>query len=88
MEKTNQEKEVEQIILAHCDRDDDVDAEGAAANIISFLKPLLEKAKKWDELDTKIGSAYQEESEDLEDVDSEVDLGTIGEWAASAFGYL
>lgn len=47
------------------------------------------KAEKWDELEEEIGHCYEcdDDGEPLYD-DDEVDLITIGEIAASAFGYL
>ncbi len=50
----------------------------------------LSKAQKWDDLDTKISRCYvDEDGEELSDEESEgIDLGTIGEKAATAFGYL
>lgn len=50
-----------------------------------------EKARKWDDLDKRIGKCYFVETEDgefEENTDDNVDLGTIGEIAAGAFGYL
>lgn len=50
------------------------------------------KSEKWDALDEEIGAFYNEETYDAEndcDFDgSEGDLGSIGEVAAIAFGYL
>lgn len=50
-----------------------------------------EKARKWDELDNRIGKCYyieNDEGECEENTDENIDLGTIGEIAAGAFGYL
>ncbi|MEZ2446085.1 hypothetical protein AB6805_30425 [Chitinophaga sp. RCC_12] len=49
------------------------------------------KAEKWDALDDKIASCYgkdNEEGEWEESDDDNIDLCTIGEIAASAFGWL
>lgn len=51
-----------------------------------------EKAEKWDRLDEKISKCYPEYDDHAEENDDDdydnTDLGTIGELAASAFGYL
>lgn len=50
-----------------------------------------EKARKWDELEQRISDCYghlDEEGEWVENKDDDIDLGTIGEIAATAFGYL
>lgn len=44
---------------------------------------LVDKSRKWDELDIMISKFYDEEQEDLDD-----GLISIGEIAARAFGYL
>lgn len=50
------------------------------------------KAKKWDDLDTKISKCYPECFDEDDDSNEEcyenADLCTIGELAAQAFGYL
>jgi hypothetical protein len=64
--------------------------------ILESLKPEIEKAEKWDKLAQKIDSCYGEFDENGEEGESdyenefgsEPDLCTIGEYAASAFGYL
>lgn len=49
------------------------------------IKEVVEKAKKWDDLDDKIAPFYDENDEGYND---EGGLITIGEIAATAFGYL
>lgn len=51
---------------------------------------IIEKASKWDKLDVKIAKCYFDENgEELSEEEAEnIDLGTIGEKAAAAFGYL
>jgi hypothetical protein len=49
---------------------------------------ICEKARKWDELDKKIGSFYVDDEGNELPEDQGGDLGDIGEAAASAFGYL
>ena len=51
---------------------------------------IEEKAQKWDELEKKIAACYvDEEGEELSEEDLEgIDLCTIGEIAAVAFGFL
>lgn len=49
------------------------------------------KAQKWDDLGDAIAECYGHETEDgewEENDDPDTDLGTIGEIAASAFGWL
>ena len=48
------------------------------------------KALKWDEFHDKIAKCYVcEDGEEISEEDSEdIDLGTIGEISASAFGFL
>lgn len=49
------------------------------------------KAEKWDKLDESIGKCYPDYDEEGNEIQTEiedVDLGTIGEIAAKAFGYL
>lgn len=63
---------------------------------IEELELLKEKAEKWDKLGEKIDKCYGDynennvemKSEYEEENGSEPDLGTIGEIAASAYGYL
>ena len=54
------------------------------------LSKYQHKALKWDELSEKIAKCYVDENGDeLSEEDLEgIDLGTIGEIAASAFGWL
>lgn len=49
-----------------------------------------EKAAKWDALDAAIGNCYfdREGKPSREESDRSVDLGTIGEIAINALGYL
>ena len=50
-----------------------------------------EKARRWDELENQIAHCYgslDETGEWIEKDDENIDLGTIGEIAAHAFGYL
>lgn len=49
------------------------------------IKMWKEKAKKWDALDEKVSKFYGAEEGEKE---PEGDLGTIGEIAAMALGYL
>ncbi len=48
------------------------------------------KAKQWDELDAEIAKCYvNEDGDELDEEESEgINLGTIGEIAASKFGWL
>lgn len=53
------------------------------------IEEFKAKADKWDALEDRIAECYGSENEDgeyIENLDS--DLGTIGEIAASAFGFL
>lgn len=50
-----------------------------------FAHQFKVKSDKWDKLDEKLGTVYVEDEDNAE---PPVDLVTIGEWAASAFGYL
>lgn len=58
------------------------------------LQELIDIEKKWNDLDDKIGRCYPDtlevDEDDLTDEDDyeDADLCTIGEIAASAFGYL
>ncbi|WP_143392478.1 hypothetical protein [Flavobacterium psychrophilum] len=54
------------------------------------LSKYQQKAMKWDNLHSKIAKCYCDENGDeLSEEDSEdIDLGTIGEISASAFGFL
>lgn len=58
--------------------------------IEEYVKPFRSKAEKWDKLSEKIAKCYVDENGDeLSEEDSEdIDLGTIGEIAASAFGWI
>ena len=51
---------------------------------LNASKDELEKARKWNNLDERISKFYPEDGNDEEDGD----LVSIGEIAASAFGYL
>jgi len=55
-----------------------------------YTQSFKKKAEKWDKLSGKISECYVDENGDeLSEEDSEnIDLGTIGEIAASAFGWL
>lgn len=48
------------------------------------------KSKRWDELNEKIAKCYVDENGDelSEEEAEDIDLGTIGEISASAFGWL
>jgi hypothetical protein len=49
------------------------------------------KAKKWDDLEEKISKCYLNADEEYDEDNPEIenaDLGTIGEMAAEAFGWL
>lgn len=53
------------------------------------IKVAFEKAAKWDLLYDKIGKCYAEEGDEyFDEYNGEADLVTIGEIAATAFGYL
>lgn len=49
-----------------------------------YANQFKEKAQKWDDLDDEIGSLYDGEEDD----EDSMGLITIGEIAATAFGYL
>ena len=54
-------------------------------------KSAFEKADKWDKLGEKIAKCYPDYDDDgneLETEEPEADLCTIGEFAATAFGWL
>ena len=55
-----------------------------------YAEQFSKKAEKWDKLSEKIAKCYVDENGDeLSEEDLEgIDLGTIGEIAASAFGWL
>lgn len=57
-----------------------------AEEMLEEEKKYIAKAKKWDELDEKIGKFYDEENENSEE--EEDTLLDIGETACIAFGYL
>ena len=69
---------------------DAVDAPSATTSIENLINKYKIKAEKWDKLESKISKCYVDENGDeLSEEDSEdMDLGTIGEIAASAFGWL
>ena len=69
---------------------DAVDAPSATTSIENLINKYKIKAEKWDKLESKISKCYVDENGDeLSEEDSEdIDLGTIGEIAASAFGWL
>lgn len=55
------------------------------------IKEWEQKAQKWDSLEEKIAACYGKETEDgewEENKDDGTDLCTIGEIAATAFGWL
>lgn len=54
------------------------------------IKIWKEKAEKWDKLEDRIADCYGSEvdGEWVENEDEDMDLGYIGEIAASAFGFL
>ncbi|MEE6129132.1 hypothetical protein V2E39_17155 [Chryseobacterium arthrosphaerae] len=62
------------------------ETEKETQELADYILKSLEKARKWDELDSKISKYYPEDSEKENDVDD--GLIGIGEAAASAFGYL
>ena len=70
--------------------EDAVDAPSATTSIEQLIQKYKIKSEKWDKLDEKIAKCYVDENGDeLSEEDSEdIDLGTIGEIAASAFGWL
>ena len=55
-----------------------------------YAEQFSKKAEKWDKLSEKIAKCYVDENvNELSEEDSEdIDLGTIGEISASAFGWL
>ena len=69
---------------------DAVDASSATTSIEQLISSYKIKAEKWDKLSEKIAKCYVDENGDeLSEEDLEgIDLGTIGEIAASAFGWL
>ena len=70
--------------------EDAVDAPSATTSIEKIIEKYKIKAEKWDKLDDEIAKCYVDENGDeLSEEESEnVDLGTIGEISASAFGWL
>lgn len=70
--------------------EDAVDASSATTSIESLVLSYKIKADKWDKLADKIAKCYVDENGDeLSEEDSEnIDLCTIGEISASAFGWL
>jgi len=70
--------------------EDAVDAPSATTSIEQLIQKYKIKSEKWDKLDEKIAKCYVDENGDeLSEEDSEdIDLGAIGEIAASAFGWL
>ena len=52
------------------------------------LEKLRRKAESWDALRKKIDKFYPYDEETGEELESDGDLGDIGEVAAIAFGYL
>jgi len=58
--------------------------------IEEYVKPFKTKAEKWDKLSDKIAKCYVDKNGDelTEEEAEDIDLGTIGEIAASAFGWL
>ena len=70
--------------------EDAVDAPSATTSIEQLISSYKIKAEKWDKLSEKIAKCYVDENGDeLSEEDSEdIDLGTIGEIAARAFGWL
>jgi hypothetical protein len=57
---------------------------------IEYADQFKVKAEKWEDLGEKIARCYFDENgDDLSEEESEnIDLGTIGEIAASAYGWL
>ena len=70
--------------------EDAVDAPSATTSIEQLIQKYKIKSEKWDKLSEKIAKCYVDENGDeLSEEDSEdIDLCTIGEIAASAFGWL
>ena len=70
--------------------EDALDAPSATTSIENLINKYKIKSDKWDKLSEKIAKCYVDENGDeLSEEDSEdIDLGTIGEIAASAFGWL
>ncbi len=70
--------------------EDAVDAPSATTSIEKLISSYKIKAEKWDKLSEKIAECYVDENGDeISEEDSEdIDLGTIGEIAASSFGWL
>lgn len=54
------------------------------------LLPFITKSEKWDKLGEKIAKCYVDKNGDelSEEEAEDIDLGTIGEISASAFGWL
>jgi hypothetical protein len=61
-----------------------------AEEMLEEEKKHITKSDKWDKLGEKISKCYVDENGDelSEDEAEDIDLGTIGEIAASAFGWL
>ena len=70
--------------------EDAVDAPSATTSIEQLIHKYKIKADKWDKLDAKIAKCYIDDNgNELSEEDSEdIDLGTIGEIASSAFGWI
>ena len=69
---------------------DAVDAPSATTSIEQLISSYKIKAEKWDKLSEKIAKCYVDENGDelSEENSEDIDLGTIGEIVASAFGLL
>lgn len=65
--------------------------QGFTTNSQEQIEEWKLKAEKWDKLDEAIGKCYPDYDEEGNEIQTEIedaDLGTIGEIAAKAFGYL
>ena len=69
---------------------DAIDATSATTSIEKLINKYKIKSDKWDKLDAKIAKCYVDENGDelSEEEYENIDLCTIGEIAASAFGWL
>jgi hypothetical protein len=70
--------------------EDAVDAPSATTSVEKIIEKYKIKAEKWDKLDDEIAKCYVDENGDelSEEETEDIDLGTIGEIAAGAFGWL
>lgn len=60
------------------------------ALVVEYAEQFKHKAEKWDKLEHEIAKKYIDENGDelTEEQSENIDLGTIGEIAACAFGWI